>query len=282
MDLFIDSADIDEIKEVLAYGILEGVTTNPSLIKKALDSRKKKGEKVNLESYIKKLLKICKGKSVSLEVVGNTYEDMLSEALTLNKKFGRLGKIYVKIPVNPCFTNKCDKGADGIKTIRALTRKGVKVNCTLVFTPEQALLAAKAGAKYVSPFAGRIDDLIRQTAGIKFDKTDYFPKSGLQKKKKVLADQGIKSGVDLIEQIRKEFDKQGVKCKVLAASLRNKRQFREVALAGSDIATVPYKVIKTLLAHVKTREGMRAFAKDTVPEYAALLKTKKSKKKVKK
>ena len=278
MELFLDSAEISEIEEVLKYGILDGVTTNPSLIKKAVDKRKKRGEKIDLESYIKKVLKVCKGKSVSLEVVGSTYKDMLAEGLLLHKKFGRLGKVYVKVPVNPCFTNKCDKSADGIKVIRELSKKGIKVNCTLVFTPEQALLAAKAGAKYVSPFAGRVDDLIRQEAGLKFDKTDYFPKGGLQKRKKVLSDMGIKSGVDLIEKIRKEFDKQGVKCKILAASLRNKRQFREVAIAGSDIATVPYKVIKTLLAHVKTREGMRAFAKDTVPEYAALLKKRGKKK----
>ena len=169
MKIFLDSADIAEIKKVLSYGILDGVTTNPSLIKKAAEKNKVK----NLELYIKQILKLCKGKPVSLEVIGNTHDDMLREAKLLFKKFNPVAKnVYVKIPVNPCMEEKCEKNSDGIKVISELTKLKIPVNCTLIFTPEQSLLAAKAGAKFVSPFVGREDDYIREVNRLKFNKQE--------------------------------------------------------------------------------------------------------------
>lgn len=267
MKLFIDSANIKEIKEVLSYGILDGVTTNPSLIKKAAD------KKTDMESYIIEILKTCKGKSVSLEVVGKTYDEMTKEGLAIYKKFNPVAKnVYVKIPVNPCVEKECSSASEGIKAIKFLSKKGIKVNCTLIFTPEQALLAAKAGAKFVSPFAGRIDDYIREMNRIKFKKEDYFPEEGYKKGRKILDDNGIVSGVELVREISEIFRKKKIKSEILAASIRNKRQFREVAEAGADIATVPFPVIKKLLEHHKSVEGMKKFTKDVVPEYRNILK----------
>ncbi|HJZ18957.1 MAG TPA: transaldolase family protein [Candidatus Nanoarchaeia archaeon] len=276
MKLFIDSADIDEIKEVLSYGILDGVTTNPSLIKEAL----KKHGNVDTESYIKEILKICKGKSVSLEVVGINYEEMIIEGKILFKKFNKIAKnVYIKIPVNPCLEKSCSNESDGIRAIKTLSKSGIRINCTLIFTPEQALIAAKAGAKIVSPFAGREDDYIRELNRIKFKKEDYFPREGIKKivfpsTLKVFHDNGIVSGVDLIKKCAEIFRKQKIKSLILAASIRSPRQFREVAEAGADIATLPLSVIKKILEHRKTAEGMRKFTRDVVPEYRNILKKK--------
>lgn len=269
MKIFIDSADLEEIKKINSYGILDGVTTNPSLIKKAAEKYKVK----DLETYIKKILKLCKGKPVSLEVIASNYEEMVREGKILFKKFNKVaGNVYVKIPVNPCMEKKCTNSSDGIKAIKELSRNRIPVNCTLVFTPEQSLLAAKAGAKFVSPFVGRVDDYIRELNRIKFKKEDYFPREGWTKGKKILEDDGIVSGVDLIGKTSLIFSMNNLKCKVLAASIRNKKQFREVAEAGADIATVPYDVINDLLDHYKTKEGMKKFTKDIVPEYSRILK----------
>lgn len=274
MKLFIDSADIDEIRDVLDKGVLDGVTTNPSLIKKAV-TKHKRGEKLDMDSYICKILKLMKGKSVSLEVVGKTYDEMVSEGLILYNKFNSIAKnVYVKIPVDPSFDGK-NNNEDGIKAIRTLSKKGIPVNCTLIFTPEQALMAAKAGAKIVSPFLGREDDFIRKNGKVKFAKTNYFPAEGLKKGKKMLEDNGIVSGVDLLAQIVWIFRKNGIECEILAASIRSPRQFRDSVLAGADIVTVPYSVINKLLVHNKTIEGMKQFTKDIVPEYAAILRSKK-------
>jgi len=275
MKIFIDSADINEIKEVLSYGILEGVTTNPSLIKKAVEKRRK-GKKLNIKSYIKEILIACKGKPVSLEVIGTGYEEMVREAKNLFKKFNPIAKnVYIKIPVNPCLEEECDVGFDGIKAIKELSKEKIPVNCTLVFTPEQAFLAAKAGAKIVSPFTGREDDYIREMNRIKFKKEDYFPKEGFQKGKKILEDNGIVSGVDLIIECIEILKQSRLKTEVLAASIRNKRQFREVSEIGADIATLPLKIIKKLVEHQKTVEGMKQFTKDVVPEYAKVVSSKK-------
>lgn len=264
MKLFLDSAKLEEIKEVKSYGILDGVTTNPSLIKKA--SSNVKGD---MESYIKKIFKACGKLPVSLEVVGTSFSEMVNEGKILKKKFGRVGNLYVKIPVDPCMEDVCSREADGIKAIAALRKAGIKVNCTLVFSPEQALLASNAGANYVSPFMGREDDYIREVNRVKFEKGDYFPDEGIKKGKKVLNDKGIVSGVDLVGECVKVL--KGSRTKVLAASVRNVRQFREAAEAGAHIATLPLKVIRQLLIHKKTREGMKKFTKDVVPEYARLL-----------
>lgn len=267
MKLFLDSADISEIEKVLSYGILEGVTTNPSLIKKAAEKNKIE----NLEVYIKKILKLCEGLPVSLEVIGTDYKSMIKEGKLLFEKFNSVaGNVYVKIPVNPCVNVECDEKADGIRAIKILSDLGIPVNCTLVFTPEQALLAAKAGAKFVSPFVGREDDYIREINDIGFEKNDYFPAEGFVKGKKVLEDVGIVSGVDLIEKIVEIFEKTDVDSDVLAASIRNKEQLREVALAGADIVTIPLDVIDSLIDHVKTAEGMKKFEEDVIPEYAEI------------
>ena len=272
MKFFLDSADINEIKRALDFGVLDGVTTNPSLIKEAVEREKSKGERINLDSYIRQMLKLCKGKPVSLEVISSDYDNMLSEAETIFKKYNKVAKnVYVKIPVNPCMDLKCTNQMDGIRVIRKLSEKNIPVNCTLIFTPEQALLAAKAGAKFVSPFVGRIDDYLRETAHIKFDKSDYFPREGWKKGKWVLNDNGIVSGVELIKEISVIFGKQKIKSKILAASIRNTRQVREVAEAGADIATIPFKVLGKIAEHVKTVEGMNKFTKDVVPEYVKLI-----------
>jgi transaldolase len=275
MKLFIDSAKIDEIRKVKEWGLLDGVTTNPSLIKKAFDS-KGKGE---MEKYIRNIFKLVGKKiPVSLEVVGIDFKEMVKEGRLLHRKFRRYGNVYVKIPVNPCLEDKCNYNADGIKAIRTLSKSGIPVNCTLIFTPEQALLAAKAGAKIVSPFAGRVDDFIREINRITFSKDDYYPASGGRKLGRLLNDKGIVSGVDLVAETKRIFKIHKIKSQILAASIRNVRQFREMALVGADITTLPYSVFEKLLGHYKTVEGMRKFTKDIVPEYASLVGLKKKRK----
>ena len=140
---------------------------------------------------------------------------------------------------------------------------GIKTNATLVMTPEQAFLAAKAGATYVSPFAGRIDDYIRTNIGKKFDKGDYFPAEGLLNED----DDGVVSGVDLVKKIADIYKNYGMKTEIIAASLRNPRQVREVALAGAHIATIPFPVIIEMTKHPKTAEGIIKFSQDVVEEY---------------
>ncbi|MEK6888828.1 MAG: transaldolase family protein [Nanoarchaeota archaeon] len=252
MRIFIDSADIEEIKKVKEYGLLDGVTTNPSLIKNAVRKLKEKGRKLDVESYIKYIFRVVGKKvPVSLEVVGQDYDEMIREGFMLWKKFKSCGNVYVKIPIDPCIEGKCNRKMDGIRAIKELSRRKVRVNCTLIFTPEQALLAAMAGANFVSPFVAREEDYIKKI------------------KRK---DNGIKSGIDLVAQIREIFNKQKVKnCEILAASVRDVRHFREVTLAGADIATMPLSVIEQLVKHYKTREGMKRFTEDIVPEYAKLV-----------
>ena len=267
MKIFIDSAKLEEIEEAYNSGILDGVTTNPSLIKKAVEDLKKKGSFVNMEDYIKKILKTAKNTRFSLEVTEYVYEKMVEQARSLFKMFNPVAKnVYIKIPVNPSFEGSKGREFDGLRAIRTLSEEGIPINCTLVFTPEQALLAAKAGAKIVSPFAGRVDDYLRNLNNIPFDKSDYFPAEGRDS----LNDQGIVSGIDLVRQIVEIFKKHNFKAEVLAASMRNSRQVREAALAGADIATLPFEVIKELLSHYKTREGMRNFTDDAIPEYINL------------
>ena len=267
--VFLDSAKLDEIKRVKDFGILDGLTTNPSLIKKA--SEEFNGD---IEAYIKEILKTVKG-PVSLEVIGTTYKEMVEEGEELFKKFNPIGKnVYIKIPVNPSLDEKDNNNFDGIEAIKTLSGKGIPVNCTLIFTPEQALLAAKAGAKFVSPFCGRIDDFIRKNNNVKFKKTDYYPAEGKSKNGSILEDNGIVSGIDLVAQIREIFDNSGIKAEILAASIRNTRMFREAALAGVDIITTPFETIEELTKHTKTYEGMRNFTKDIVPEYKNLLESK--------
>jgi len=268
--IFIDSAKLDEIEYAYSVGVLDGVTTNPSLIKKAVDKLKEDGKKIDLQGYIKKILKTARGTPVSLEVTETGYDEMVKQGRKLYKMFNPVAKnVYIKIPVNTSFDE--NPSLDGIRAIKTLSDEGIPINCTLIFTPEQALLAAKAGAKFVSPFAGRIDDLIRSSNNMKFEKPEYFPAEGIEKAGKMLDDEGVVSGVDLVAQIADIFEQNDIKAEVLAASVRNARQARECALAGADIATLPLYVIKEMLVHLKTQEGMKSFTKDIVPEYADMI-----------
>ncbi len=197
---------------------------------------------------------------------------MVEQGKKLYKKFNKVaGNVYIKIPVNPSFNSK--PSIDGIKAIESLSKKRIPINTTLIFTPEQALLAAKAGAKIVSPFAGRIDDLIRKNNKIKFKKEDYFPAEGYIKKNKLLEDNGIVSGIDLVAETVKIFEKYKIQCEVLAASIRNPRQVREAALVGADITTIPLSVLKEMLTHKKTQEGMKDFTNDSIKKYKDLTKS---------
>jgi len=271
--IFIDSSKLGEIRKAYDYGLLDGVTTNPSLIRAAVEEEKAKGGNIDIEDYIKKILTLARGLPVSLEVIATDSEQMIMEGRRLFKIFNPVAdNVYVKIPVNPSIEENSNTHFDGLKAIRTLSSDGIPINCTLIFTPEQALLASKAGASFVSPFAGRIDDLIRSQNNITFKKSDYFPASGEEKDGNILEDNGIVSGIDLIVQIREIFDNYGISgTKVLAASIRNARQAREAALAGADIATLPVSVIEELLLHLKTMEGMKGFINDIVPEYRDLL-----------
>ena len=261
MKVFIDSADIDEIRQGYAAGILDGVTTNPSLIRKAASSFKS----MSMADYIREILKTAKGTPVSLEVIGRSYEEMVSEGKSLYNKFNAVARnVMIKIPINPSVSK--DVSFDGVRAIRELSQLGIPVNCTLIFTPEQALLAAKAGAKVVSPFAGRIDDYLRKKAKIRFDKADYYPMEGRK-----VEDRGIVSGIDLVRKIVGIFRMRNIKSQTLAASLRNPQQVREAAIVGADIATVPWSVIAQLLHHEKTVEGVLGFTADIVPEYKEVI-----------
>jgi transaldolase len=261
--IFLDTAEIGEIKKVSEWGILDGVTTNPSLLKKAVESR----EGMDIESYIQDICEICgEGKSVSLEVISISADDMIKEGEFLYKNFNDYaGNVYVKIPVNPSIDGK--NNSNGLRAIKALSEKGIPINTTLIFTPEQSLLAAKAGASIVSPFVGRIDDYIRTNLNQKFEKTDYFPAEGLSNDS---GDNGILSGVDLVKKTVELFKIFGIKTEVLAASLRNSRQVREVALAGAHISSMPFYALNDMLKHEKTSEGTVKFSEDTPGEYRKL------------
>jgi transaldolase len=294
MKIFVDTAEIEEIKQAISWGVVDGVTTNPSLIKKAVDRR---GGKVTMEEYIKGIVKIVPG-PVSLEVLGGTAEDMIAQGRLLQKKFSSHGEVAVKIPVNPSMQEDDGLGFDGLKAIRQLSKGGIPINVTLIMTPEQALLAAKAGAAYASPFAGRIDDYIRVKLGMKrgadFGKGDYFDYDLLKKTRDRKIDEnisgfssvsqvyqsgevrslsesgqdnGVLSGVDLVAKILRIYRNYGFRTEVIAASIRNPRQAREMAELGAHIATLPFDVIRGMVKHYKTVEGMRNFTADVVPQY---------------
>jgi transaldolase len=273
MKIFIDTAKINEIEEVFSWGIIDGVTTNPSLIKAACDEMRNKGEKIDMESYIKRMLEVTKGYPVSLEVIGTNFEDMYKEAKILYEKFNKVANnVVIKIPINPSLEEKAE--FDGLKTIYKLSKEGIPVNVTLIMKVEQAILAAKAGAKYVSPFAGRIDDYLRsEKMGWKdFKKDEYYPENGVKFKEEIINDEGIVSGVNLVREIVEIFNKYNLKTEIIAASIRNSRQVREIAETGAHIATIPFYVLKDMLVHFKTSEGMRRFVSDVVPEYRNLFK----------
>ncbi len=295
MKIFLDTAEIEEIKFAASLGVIDGVTTNPSLIKQAVDKR---GGSINMEEYIKEILRTSPG-PVSLEVISVSYEKMAEEAKLLYEKFAGYGEVVIKIPVCPSLDGESNI-YDGLRVIKTLSGLGIPVNATLVMTPEQALLAAKAGAAYVSPFAGRIDDYLRDKLGMKrgkdYNKEDYYDfelmgmleaeklgrvissleldslaKAYLDERVRSTAalanDNGIYSGVDLVRSILQIFSNYGFKTEVIASSMRNARQVREVAELGVHIATIPFYVLKEMLLHYKTIEGINAFVKDVVEPY---------------
>lgn len=208
MDLYIDTANLDEIKEAAALGVLDGVTTNPSLIAK---------EKTD---YTKRLAEICevvKG-PVSAEVVATDYQGMIKEG----RQHAKIApNIVVKLPIT----------TDGLRACKTFSDEGVRTNLTLCFQPLQALMVAKAGAFLVSPFIGRLDDI-------------------------------AEDGTVLIQQIRTIYDNYGYKTKLLAASVRHPKHLVECALAGADVATVPFSVIKSMLNHPLTDVGLKKFLED--------------------
>lgn len=294
MKIFIDSADLDEIKQACEWGIIDGATTNPTLIKRAVEKR---AGKISMEDYIKEILRIVPG-PVSLEVIAVKAEEMVAQAKTLYEKFSPYGEVVIKIPVNPSLSEGDGLDFDGLKAIRQLSKDGIPVNCTLVMTPEQAILAAKAGASYVSPFAGRIDDYIRAKLGMRigvdYRKEDYFDYGLLGRIRdielsrqiakygsileayrsqeirglsQIVHDNGIVSGIDLVAKIVKIFRIYGFRAQVIASSIRNARQAREAAEVGADIVTIPFEVIREMIRHPKTLEGMRDFMADVVPQY---------------
>ncbi|GAA4528030.1 fructose-6-phosphate aldolase [Chelativorans composti] len=208
MKFFVDTADVNEIRELYEYGFLDGVTTNPSLIMKA--------GRPMLE-VIKEIADLVDG-PVSAEVTATEYKEMMREADILSK----LGdNIAIKVPLT----------LDGLKACKALTSDGRMVNVTLCFSANQALLAAKAGATFISPFIGRLDD-------INLD------------------------GMQLIADIRQIYDNYGFRTEVLAASIRSANHVKQAALIGADIATVPPSVLKELVKHPLTEKGLAAFLAD--------------------
>ena len=272
MQIYVDTADIDEIREAFTWGIVDGVTTNPSLIKKA--AQKHGNSASNLEEYIRKILEIAgEDCPVSLEVISTDEKAMFKEACHLYEKFNPVAEnVVIKVPVNTVLTGGDGDAYAGLKVLNALDDENIPTNCTLVMTPEQALLAAKAGADYISPFAGRIDDDLRKQAGGPFDKGDYFPAEGLftDGEAELIQDKGIVSGVDLVLTIVEIFSVHDLESQILAASVRNAQQVREMAQAGADISTVPFAVIREMISHHKTQEGMQSFLSDVVPEYRAI------------
>jgi len=298
MDIFVDTADLDEIKEAESWGILDGVTTNPSLIKKAASSEQ--GE-MNLEEHISEILRTVDG-PVSLEVTAVDQQDMVDEAETLYDKFNEINdNVVVKIPVNTSM-GKNDDDFEGVKAIKSLSETGIPVNCTLVMKPNQAIMAAKAGAEYVSPFLGRIDDHIRDQMGLKrgedYPKGTYYPSEMVERVRNYHIqrriserspediiykdeesmelfywgnDDGVLSGVDMVWSIKNILDNYTFDTKIIAASIRTARQVRQCAEIGVEISTLPFSVIEDMMSHHKTSEGMKAFDDDVIPEYRSLL-----------
>ncbi|HJW86369.1 MAG TPA: fructose-6-phosphate aldolase [Candidatus Brocadiaceae bacterium] len=208
MKFFIDTADVKEIREAHSLGILDGVTTNPSLIAKT-------GRP--FRETIEEICSIVKG-PVSAEVVSLDTEGMLKEARELAKI---AENIVVKIPLIK----------NGLKAVKRLTDEGIKTNVTLCFSSNQALLAAKAGGTYVSPFVGRLDDRGH-------------------------------NGMELIEEIRMIYDNYGYQTEIIVASIRNPLHVRDAALMGADVSTIPFNVFDMLVQHPLTDEGVRKFLAD--------------------
>ncbi|MEW6624618.1 MAG: fructose-6-phosphate aldolase [Bacillota bacterium] len=208
MKIFIDTANIQEVKEANDLGIISGVTTNPSLIAK---------EGRDFEQVVREICSIVDG-PISAEVISTKAEGMIEEARDLSRIHEN---VVIKIPM-------C---AEGLKAVKVLSQEGIKTNVTLVFSANQALLAARAGATYVSPFVGRIDDIGQD-------------------------------GMEVVADIVQIYAQHGCNTEIIAASIRHPLHVRDAALAGADIATVPYKVIMQMINHPLTDVGIERFLKD--------------------
>jgi transaldolase len=208
MKFFVDTAEIKDIRDLYETGLLDGVTTNPSLIAKS-------GRQ--FKEVIKEICSIVPG-PVSAEVAATDYDGMIAEGHVLAKL---AENVVVKLPLT----------IDGLRATKTFSKEGIKTNVTLCFSPNQALLAAKVGATYISPFIGRLDD--------------------------INAD-----GVELIENIRTIYDNYSFATEILAASIRTPNHITEVALAGADVATIPPAVIYKLADHPLTKSGLEQFVKD--------------------
>ena len=216
MKIFLDTANVKEIREAHSWGILDGVTTNPSLVAK---------EGRDFVQVVKEITQITYG-PVSAEVVGTTADGMVREG----RELSRIAKnVIIKIPMLK----------EGLKAIKTLSSEGIKINTTLIFSASQTVLAAKAGASYVSPFIGRLDDISHV-------------------------------GMDIIRDIRIIFDNYDYPCEILAASIRHPLHFVDAAKAGADVATIPFSVLEALTRHPLTDLGLQKFLKDweSVPQQA--------------
>ncbi len=208
MQLFLDTANLEQIGNAVAMGVLDGVTTNPSLVAK---------EGVDFEKRVKEICKIVKG-PVSAEVISTNLEGMLKEA----RKYAKWAKnVVVKVPMTP----------DGLKAVEILGKEKIKTNVTLCFSANQAILAARAGATFVSPFIGRLDD-------------------------------NGEDGMTLIDEIVQIFRNYNIQTKVLVASIRTPRQVTDAALIGADIATMPYEILEKMFKHPLTDAGLAKFISD--------------------
>ena len=208
MRFFLDTANVEEIREVAQFGLLDGVTTNPSLIAK---------EKQNIHSVIREICEIVDG-PVSAEVIGTTALEMIAEGRVLG---ALASNVVVKVPMT----------IEGLKAVYALSQDDIPTNVTLVFSANQALMAARAGAVFVSPFVGRLDDI-------------------------------SEDGIHLVKTITDIFAIHDIDTEVIAASIRHPMHVTQAALAGAHIATVPYKVLLSLVKHPLTDAGIQRFLDD--------------------
>lgn len=276
MKLFLDTATLDHIKDAVLWGIIDGVTTSPPKLKQALDTLRGTPDEMDMESYLKNILATAgRTRPVTLDLPGRTGEEMIEQGMQLYEVFNQVvGNVVISIPVCTPIGDNPGRWFDGITAIRRLDEERIPVNASMVFTPEQALLAAKAGADYVSPLAGAVDDRIRTSAGIAFEQSDYFPLEGITMPPdhtKGVEDRGLVSGVDLIDHIVTIFDEYELECEVLATSIRNPQQLREIALSGAHIATIPYDVLTAMIHHPGTAAGIDSCCDSLTGEYEALL-----------
>lgn len=209
MKFFIDTANIDEIKEANDLGLLAGVTTNPSLVAK---------ENVDFHERLREITSVITDRSVSAEVISTTFNEMVAEGRELAK-------------IAPNITIKLPMTVDGLKAVNVFSKEGITTNVTLIFSTNQALMAARAGATYVSPFLGRLDDIGQ-------------------------------NGLDLVAEIAEVFRIHNIGAEIIAASVRHPMHVTESALAGAHIATIPLKVIKSLFKHPLTDQGIERFLAD--------------------